>query len=163
MNKLIEALRAEVAEWRTRVPGVTPSTSRIVMREWCADRIDAILKAHAAESVQSPEGPTIAMADKANQVYCDTHRLLLFSSGRRPMLAALGAIWPSIVEATQSHDAEAAQAQAQDAKDAARYQWLRDDRNYPDRDWWTNELEAAVTPDQFDNAIDAAMAKESGR
>lgn len=50
-----------------------------------------------------------------------------------------------------------ARAEAAEA-DAARYEWLRDWKNYPDHDWWSNELSRTTVPKDFDAAI--ARTKE---
>ena len=50
-----------------------------------------------------------------------------------------------------------------EARDAARYRWLRDPDNYPTWSWWSDVLGACDDGQSFDYAIDAAMqAQASG-
>lgn len=38
-----DAAMALVVDWRTRIPPDAPDTTRIVMREWCADQLEQAL------------------------------------------------------------------------------------------------------------------------
>lgn len=74
-------------------------------------------------------------------------------SGRRPC-----PLYVTINDVRALH--KALDALAASERDAKRYRWLRDSENYPDFDWWMNDLTAAETAEQFDAAIDAAMPQE---
>lgn len=39
----IDAAQALIVDWRTRIPPDAPDTTRIVMREWCADELEQAL------------------------------------------------------------------------------------------------------------------------
>lgn len=65
------------------------------------------------------------------------------------------AYWPDPSGSWMRYDAEL-------VRDALRYRWLREPTNYPDHDWWANELAMTDTAEQFDTAIDTAIS-HSGR
>lgn len=65
---------------------------------------------------------------------------------------------PALLAMMEDHSPDAGKM----GEDTARYRWLRDADNYPDHDWWANELGTTETGDQFDAAIDAARAGERG-
>jgi hypothetical protein len=46
---------------------------------------------------------------------------------------------------------------AEREKDAERYRWLADPKNYPYDGWWADNVDTAANKAQLDAAIDAAM------
>lgn len=47
----IERLRELVEKWRIRVPGNAPDSARVLMREYCADELEALLRSAAFEEM----------------------------------------------------------------------------------------------------------------
>lgn len=145
-DKLAEALRQIL----DATGGYVPNTSKVIWRN-----AQEALQAHAAEAAQAEPFTGFHEGRRGNLVV--DREALHASPGYKRQIAALDKLLHA--------------RPAQDAKDAARYRWLRDmadiDKDHPyvmqRVPEPTEDCDMYVHGDYLDAAIDAAMTKESGR